>query len=419
MSLFSSGVTDTDKRKALRAGLRSGELQRWPGAFSPLVAKLVADIGFEGVYVSGAVLSADLGLPDIGLTTLTEVATRAGAIARATDLPALVDGDTGFGEPMSAARTVAMLEDAGLAGCHLEDQVNPKRCGHLDGKDVVPVGDMLKRLAAAVNGRRDENFVICARTDARAIEGLDAAIDRLPTIVAADMRRSRGLDPVAPHHGLGYAENFLNMCFGEVPDPAIVRAFAKSMVLYAEHSFNASTFAARVVTSTQSDIYSAVTAAIGALKGSLHGGANEAVMYDMIEIDRPELARAWLDAKLERKEKIMGFGHRVYKNGDSRVPTMKAAFAEVAAHVGDSRWLGIYTELEAAMAQRTGIKPNLDFPTGPAYHLMGFDIASFTPIFVMSRITGWTAHIMEQVATNALIRPLSQYSGVPQRVLGG
>ena len=173
------------------------------------------------------------------------------------------------------------------------------------------------------------------------------------------------------------------------------------------------------MTSTQSDIYSAVTAAIGALKGSLHGGANEAVMYDMIEIDRPELARAWLDAKFERKEKIMGFGHRVYKNGDSRVPTMKAAFAEVAAHVGDSRWLGIYTELEAAMAQRTGIKPNLDFPTGPAYHLMGFDIASFTPIFVMSRITGWTAHIMEQVATNALIRPLSQYSGVPQRVLGG
>lgn len=241
----------------------------------------------------------------------------------------------------------------------------------------------------------------------------------LPTIGAADMRRRRGLDPVAPHHGLGYAENFLNMCFGEVPDQVVVRAFEKSMVLYAEHSFNASTFAARVVTSTQSDMYSAVTAAIGALKGSLHGGANEAVMYDMIEIDRPENAHAWLEAKLDRKEKVMGFGHRVYKNGDSRVPTMKAAFDEVAAHVGDTRWLGIYTELEAAMAQRTGIKPNLDFPTGPAYHLMGFDIASFTPIFVMSRITGWTAHIMEQVATNALIRPLSQYSGVPQRVLGG
>ncbi|SIS08626.1 bifunctional 2-methylcitrate synthase/citrate synthase [Williamsia sterculiae] len=239
----------------------------------------------------------------------------------------------------------------------------------------------------------------------------------LPTIVAADMRRRRGQDPIAPHHGLGYAENFLNMCFGEVPDPVIVRAFEKSMVLYAEHSFNASTFAARVVTSTQSDIYSAVTAAIGALKGSLHGGANEAVMYDMIEIDRPDRARAWLNAKLDANEKVMGFGHRVYKNGDSRVPTMRRALHDVSAHLGETRWCDIYTELEAAMGERTGIKPNLDFPTGPAYYLMGFDVASFTPIFVMSRITGWTAHIMEQVASNSLIRPLSQYSGQPQRSL--
>ena len=176
--LFSSRVTAAGKRHALRAGLASGTLQRWPGAFSPLVAKLVSDIGFEGVYVSGAVLSADLGLPDIGLTTLTEVAARGGAIARATDLPTLVDADTGFGEPMSAARTVAVLEDAGLAGCHLEDQVNPKRCGHLDGKDVVPTEAMLTRLRAAVSARRDPNFVICARTDARAVEGLDAAIER-------------------------------------------------------------------------------------------------------------------------------------------------------------------------------------------------------------------------------------------------
>ena len=178
MSLFSSGVTDADKRKALRDGLNSGELQRWPGAFSPLVAKLIADIGFDGVYVSGAVLAADLGLPDIGLTTLSEVTARAGSIARATDLPTLVDADTGFGEPMSAARTVAALEDAGLAGLHLEDQVNPKRCGHLDGKDVVPADVMLKRLRAAVSAKRDPNFVICARTDARGIEGFDAAVDR-------------------------------------------------------------------------------------------------------------------------------------------------------------------------------------------------------------------------------------------------
>ncbi|MFT4126626.1 MAG: bifunctional 2-methylcitrate synthase/citrate synthase [Gordonia sp. (in: high G+C Gram-positive bacteria)] len=241
----------------------------------------------------------------------------------------------------------------------------------------------------------------------------------LPTIVAADMRRRRGLEPIAPDASLPYSENFLNMCFGEVPDPVIVKAFEKSMVLYAEHSFNASTFAARVVTSTQSDIYSAVTAAIGALKGSLHGGANEAVMYDMIEIDRPERARDWMTGKLDRKEKVMGFGHRVYKNGDSRVPTMKQALVEVSEQVGETRWLDIYGELESVMVARTGIKPNLDFPTGPAYYLMGFDIGSFTPIFVMSRITGWTAHIIEQTASNALIRPLSEYVGPDQRAVVG
>ncbi|MDG5772693.1 bifunctional 2-methylcitrate synthase/citrate synthase [Mycolicibacterium fortuitum] len=239
----------------------------------------------------------------------------------------------------------------------------------------------------------------------------------LPTIVAADMRRRRGLEPIAPHSHMGYSENFLNMCFGEVPDPVIVKAFEQSMVLYAEHSFNASTFAARVVTSTQSDIYSAVTAAIGALKGSLHGGANEAVMHDMLEIGSAENAAEWLHGKLSRKDKVMGFGHRVYKNGDSRVPTMKAALQRVAAVRDGGRWLDIYDRLEQNMLAATGIKPNLDFPTGPAYYLMGFDIPSFTPLFVMSRITGWTAHIMEQAASNALIRPLSEYSGHPQRAL--
>ncbi|MEX3652825.1 MULTISPECIES: bifunctional 2-methylcitrate synthase/citrate synthase [Mycolicibacterium] len=239
----------------------------------------------------------------------------------------------------------------------------------------------------------------------------------LPTIVAADMRRRRGLEPIAPHSHMGYAENFLNMCFGEVPDPVIVRAFEQSMILYAEHSFNASTFAARVVTSTQSDIYSAVTAAIGALKGSLHGGANEAVMHDMLEIGSAENASQWLHGKLSRKDKVMGFGHRVYKNGDSRVPTMKAALQRVAAVRDGQRWLDLYERLEQNMLAATGIKPNLDFPTGPAYYLMGFDIPSFTPLFVMSRITGWTAHIMEQAGSNALIRPLSEYSGHPQRAL--
>ncbi|MGN5236267.1 bifunctional 2-methylcitrate synthase/citrate synthase [Rhodococcus sp. SJ-3] len=237
----------------------------------------------------------------------------------------------------------------------------------------------------------------------------------LPTIVAADHRRRHGLDPIRPHHSLGFAENFLSMCFGSVPEPEIVKAFEVSLILYAEHSFNASTFAARVVTSTMSDIYSAVTAAIGALKGPLHGGANEAVMHDMLEIGEPERAEEWMRGKLTRKEKVMGFGHRVYKHGDSRVPTMKQAFLDVAAHTGGDKWARMYDILEKTMADATGIKPNLDFPTGPAYYLMGFDIEVFTPIFVMSRITGWTAHIIEQSESNALIRPLSEYTGVPQR----
>ena len=176
--LIGGVVSAAQKRASFRAALESGRLQRFPGAFSPLVAKLVAELGFDGVYVSGAVLSADLGLPDIGLTTLTEVGGRGGQIAGVTDLPTLIDADTGFGEPMSAARTVAVLEDAGLAGCHLEDQENPKRCGHLDGKAVVPTGDMIKRLRAAVSARRDPNFIICARTDAAGIEGIPAAIER-------------------------------------------------------------------------------------------------------------------------------------------------------------------------------------------------------------------------------------------------
>ena len=176
--LLGAASSAADKRAAFRDGLNSGRLQRFPGAFSPLVAKLVAEIGFEGVYVSGAVLSADLGLPDIGLTTLTEVAARGAQIAAVIELPTLIDADTGFGEPMNAARTITQLEDAGLAGCHLEDQVNPKRCGHLDGKAVVPTAEMVKRLRAAVAARRDPNFVICARTDAAGIEGLPAAIDR-------------------------------------------------------------------------------------------------------------------------------------------------------------------------------------------------------------------------------------------------
>ena len=175
---LAANTSAADKRAAFRAGLSSGRIQRFPGAFNPLVATLIQEIGFEGVYISGAVVSAELALPDIGLTTLSEVSDRGQQIARVTDLPVLLDADTGFGEPMNAARTVTVLEDAGIAGCHLEDQVNPKRCGHLDGKAVVPTDEMVRRLRAAVSARRDPNFVLCARTDAAGIEGIDAAIER-------------------------------------------------------------------------------------------------------------------------------------------------------------------------------------------------------------------------------------------------
>jgi methylisocitrate lyase len=197
--LLAAATSAADKRAAFRAGLLSGRIQRFPGAFNPLVAKLIQEIGFEGVYVSGAVLSADLALPDIGLTTLTEVAGRGQQIARVTDLPVLIDADTGFGEPMSAARTVTLMEDAGIAGLHLEDQVNPKRCGHLDGKAVVPTEEMVRRLHAAVSARRDRNFVICARTDAAGIEGIDAAVERAKAYAdaGADLIFTEALDTAA------------------------------------------------------------------------------------------------------------------------------------------------------------------------------------------------------------------------------
>ncbi|WP_199040941.1 bifunctional 2-methylcitrate synthase/citrate synthase [Glycomyces salinus] len=238
---------------------------------------------------------------------------------------------------------------------------------------------------------------------------------KLPTVVAHAHRRRQGLERIAPDPELGWSANFFHMCFGEVPAPEILRCFEVSMILYAEHSFNASTFTARVVASTLSDIYSAVTAAIGALKGPLHGGANEAVMRMMLEIDDPSRARDWLSERLAAKERVMGFGHRVYRDGDSRVPTMRTAFAQMAALTDGERWVEMYDELEAGMQEAKGLKPNLDFPAGPAYYLMGFDIPMFTPLFVMSRVTGWTAHIIEQLDANSLIRPLSAYNGPDER----
>ncbi|GAA1859226.1 bifunctional 2-methylcitrate synthase/citrate synthase [Myceligenerans crystallogenes] len=241
----------------------------------------------------------------------------------------------------------------------------------------------------------------------------------MPSVVALDQRRRRGELGVEPRDDLGYSANFLWMAFGAEPEPAVVKAFEASMVLYAEHSFNASTFTARVITSTLADMHSAVTGAIGALKGPLHGGANEAVQETFEEIGSADRAVAWLEDALASKKKIMGFGHRVYKNGDSRVPTMRSVLGDMVEHYGEPGVLDLYDTLEQAMFERKNIRPNLDYPAGPAYHLMGFDTNIFTPLFVASRMTGWTAHVMEQRAANALIRPVCEYNGPEQREVPG
>ncbi|MDP5228499.1 MULTISPECIES: bifunctional 2-methylcitrate synthase/citrate synthase [Arthrobacter] len=281
------------------------------------------------------------------------------------------------------------------------------------------------RTAASVMGARHPQA-----EESNPEANLAKAIDlwaAMPAVVAYDQRRRRGEGLVDPRSDLGYSANFLWMTFGEDAAQPVVDAFNVSMILYAEHSFNASTFTARVITSTLADLHSAVTGAIGALKGPLHGGANEAVMHTFEELgidpsesaeDAAARAKAWMEDALAAKKKVMGFGHRVYKHGDSRVPTMKASLDALIEHYGRPELLGLYNGLEQAMDEAKGIKPNLDYPSGPAYHLMGFDTPVFTPLFVASRIVGWTAHVMEQLGSNSLIRPLSAYNGPEERHLG-
>ncbi|MFF7682188.1 bifunctional 2-methylcitrate synthase/citrate synthase [Microbacterium sp. NPDC007973] len=279
------------------------------------------------------------------------------------------------------------------------------------------------RTAVSVIGAREtagiSNVMDAVGTPAENLERAIRLWAQLPAVVAYGQRRRRGEELVEPRDDLDYAANFLWMTFGEEADEVVVDAFTRSMILYAEHSFNASTFTARVIASTLSDLYSAVVGAIGALKGPLHGGANEAVLHVFTEIGSAENVEPWLDTALAEKRKIMGFGHRVYKRGDSRVPTMKAALDTLVAHYDRPDVAALYDALESQFVERKGIYPNLDYPSGPAYDLMGFDTLTFTPLFVAARVTGWTAHIREQQASNALIRPLSEYVGADERHIEG
>ena len=290
-------------------------------------------------------------------------------------------------------------------------------------KDCHPM-DVL-RTAVSFLGTRDEYKFTPNSEHIRKIG--TQLLAKLPTVVATDIRRRQGKDYIAPTKDKSFSENFLWMVFGDEEGspatiPSDIEAFEKTMILYAEHSFNASTFTARTVTSTQADAWSAITAAIGALKGPLHGGANEFVMHHMEEIGDPANAEQWCLDKLKNKELVMGFGHRVSKKGDSRVPTMEAAFKKLAAEHPEKdsqKWVEIYDIMAKTMYENTSIniKPNLDFPSGPSYYILGFDIEFFTPLFVMSRITGWIAHIIEQYENNSLIRPLSAYNGPEERHL--
>ena len=238
---------------------------------------------------------------------------------------------------------------------------------------------------------------------------------KTPVALAAFYRSRKGKKIISPKNNLSFSENFFYMCFGKVPNKDIVKAFDVSLILYAEHSFNVSTFTARTITSSLSDIHGAITGAIASLKGPLHGGANEEVMHMMNKIKKPENALNWINKALDNKDVVMGFGHRVYKSGDSRVPTMREYFGKVAKIKKDKKFEKIYDIVEKVMIERKDIHPNVDYPTGPTYHLMGFDTDFFTPIFVISRITGWSAHIIEQHAANKLIRPLASYKGSQHR----
>ena len=238
---------------------------------------------------------------------------------------------------------------------------------------------------------------------------------KTPVALAAFYRARKGKKIIPPKKNLSFSENFFHMCFGKVPNKDIVKAFDVSLILYAEHSFNVSTFTARTITSSLSDIHGAITGAIASLKGPLHGGANEEVMHMMNKIKKPENALKWINKALKNKDVVMGFGHRVYKSGDSRVPTMREYFGKVAKIKKDRKFEKIYDIVEKVMIDRKNIHPNVDYPTGPTYHLMGFDTDFFTPIFVISRITGWSAHIIEQHAANKLIRPLASYKGSKHR----
>jgi citrate synthase len=234
---------------------------------------------------------------------------------------------------------------------------------------------------------------------------------KMATLVTTFARVRKGLEPIAPRQDLSFAANFLYMLTGKEPADIAVEAFNKALVLHADHELNASTFTARVCVATLSDVYSGVTAAIGALKGPLHGGANEAVMKMLSEIGTPENVEPYVRGKLENKEKIMGFGHRVYRQGDPRAKHLKEMSKKLTELTGEPQWYEMSVKIESIVTGEKKLPPNVDFYSASVYHSLGIDHDLFTPIFAVSRVSGWLAHILEQYENNRLIRPRAEYTG--------
>jgi 2-methylcitrate synthase/citrate synthase II len=271
------------------------------------------------------------------------------------------------------------------------------------------------RTAVSVLAHFDPDVNAPAIDHAANVRKAERLIAQMGTAVAYRERIARGQEPIAPRADLDHAANFLNMVNGRVPSETMRRAFDLSLTLYTEHELNASTFSTRVTVSTLSDLHSGIVAAIGALKGPLHGGANEEAWKVLEQVGSPENASRWIKDALQRKERIMGFGHRVYKIGDPRARILKPYCIELAAEVGEDRWERIAEPIEREVVEQKHLPPNLDWPSARLYHYMGLGINLYTPIFAMARVAGWAAHAIEQLDHNRLMRPRARYVGPPNR----
>ncbi len=273
------------------------------------------------------------------------------------------------------------------------------------------------RTSASVLAHFDPDTDADPTDHAANVRKAERLVAQLATAVAYRERITRGQELIPPRDDLDHSANFLNMINGRVPSETMRRAFDLSLVLYTEHELNASTFSARVTVSTLSDLHSGIVAAIGTLKGALHGGANEEAWKVLERVGSPEKADDWIKDALARKERIMGFGHRVYKTGDPRARILKEYCTKLAAEVGDDRWERIAEPIEKAVTEQKKLPPNVDWPSARLYHYMGLDISIYTPIFAMARVAGWSAHVIEQLDHNRLMRPRARYIGPPLRTV--